>query len=71
MLRFVMNLALQMAGDFGCIGLVVDAKPAAVSFYRQFGFVPLEVMEGHSPARPQRTAMFLPLSEIEAASKAD
>jgi GNAT superfamily N-acetyltransferase len=69
LLRFVLNLALQMAGDFGCIGVVVDAKPEAVAFYRQFGFVPLEVLEGHSQARPQTTAMFLPVPEIQAVSK--
>lgn len=69
LLRFVLNLGLQMAGDFGCIGVVVDAKPGAVSFYRQFGFAPLEVREGYSRARPKATAMFLPLSEIEAASR--
>jgi len=71
LLRFVLDLALQMAGDFGCLGVVVDAKPGAVSFYRQFGFSPLEVVEGHSLARPPATAMFLPLRHIEAASRKD
>jgi GNAT superfamily N-acetyltransferase len=69
LLRFVLTLALQMAEGFGCIGVVVDAKGEAVSFYEQFGFAPLEVCEGQSPARPQPTAMFLPLTEIEAASQ--
>ena len=69
LLRFVLGLALRMAGDFGCIGVVVDAKPGAVSFYTQFGFTPLEVVEGHSPARPAATAMFLPLAEIQAAAR--
>ena len=67
LLRFVLGLALRMAGDFGCIGVVVDAKPGAVSFYQQFGFAPLEVLDGQSPARPPARAMFLPLGEIEAA----
>jgi len=69
LLRFVLNLALQMAEGFGCIGVVVDAKPEAVAFYRQFGFVPLEVLEGHSQARPQTTTMFLSVPEIQAVSK--
>ena len=71
LLRCVLDLALQMAGDFGCLGVVVDAKSEAVSFYRQFGFSPLEVVEGHSLARPPATAMFLPLRHIEAASRKD
>ncbi len=69
LLRFVLSLALRMAGEFGCAGVVVDAKPGAVVFYQQFGFRPLEVVTGESAARPSATAMFLPLREIEAASK--
>ncbi len=68
LLRFVLQLALRMAGEFGCIGVVVDAKPDAVAFYRQFGFLELEVLEGQSPARPQTTAMFLSVKEIAAAA---
>src|SRR3990172_4027875 len=30
LLRFVFRLALQMANDYGCVGVVVDAKPDAV-----------------------------------------
>ena len=69
LLRFVLGLAMQMAGDLGCAGVVVDAKPGAIAFYQQFGFAPLEVVEGISPARPQPSAMFLPVSEIAAASR--
>jgi GNAT superfamily N-acetyltransferase len=69
LLRFVLDLAVRLAGDFGCLGVVVDAKPGAVSFYEQFGVAPLELIEGHSPARPPATPMFLPWSEIQAASK--
>ena len=63
LLRFVLRLSLQMAQDFGCLSVVVDAKPGAVSFYQQFGFAPLVLVEGSSPARPQPTAMFLPLGD--------
>ena len=58
-----------MAADFGCTGVVVDAKPDAVPFYEQFGFEPLDVIEGQSLARPAATAMFLPLREIASAIK--
>jgi len=68
LLRFVLRLTLRMANDFGCIGVVVDAKPGAVEFHRRFGFFPLELIEGHSGVRPMPAALFLPLSEIEAAA---
>jgi predicted N-acetyltransferase YhbS len=71
LLRFVLRLALRMAEDFGCIGVVVDAKPGAAAFYRQFGFLALEAIEGQSAARPFATAMFLPVKEIAAASEGD
>ena len=64
LLRFVLHLAVRMAEDFGCVGVVVDAKPGAIPFYERFGFIPLEAVEGASLAKPQPTPMFLPLSEI-------
>jgi GNAT superfamily N-acetyltransferase len=67
LLRFVFALALRMAQDYGCVGVVVDAKRDAVDFYRRFGFEPLDLVEGQSGARPQPTAMFLSIRTIEAA----
>ena len=69
LLRFVFGLARRMASDFGCIGVVVDAKPGAVEFYRRYGFMPLDVIEGQSEARPSPAAMFLAITEIEAAAR--
>jgi GNAT superfamily N-acetyltransferase len=67
LLRLVLQLALRMRNDLGCVGVVVDAKPAAVELYRGYGFVALDVVEGHSAARPIPTAMFLSVNEIAAA----
>jgi len=53
-----------MADTYGCIGVVVDAKPAAVEFYVSLGFATLEVLEGASDARPPPTVMFLPMKAI-------
>ena len=50
-----------MAGEFGCTGLVVDAKPEAVSFYERYGFIAHDALEGLSDSRPQPRLMFLPL----------
>ena len=70
LLRCVFDLASKMSHEYGCIGVVVDAKDSAVSFYEALGFFELEVLEGHQQTRPQPKAMFLPLKEIEAARKA-
>lgn len=69
LLRFVLQLALRLANDHGCTGVLVDAKAEAVGFYEKLGFMPLELLEGQSDARPTPAPMFLPLGEIEAARK--
>lgn len=68
LLRHAFLLARRLAADYGCLGVVVDAKPAAVEFYARFGFQTLDVVEGDAGSCPRPTAMFLGLSEIEAAA---
>ncbi len=65
LLRFVMELALQMAREYGCVGASVDAKPDAVDFYRQFGFASIDVVEGQSDARPTPIPMFLAIRAVQ------
>ena len=69
LLRFVLRLATRMASEFGCAGVVVDAKSNAVEFYAKHGFIALEALHGQSDVRPQPTAMFLALRAIRAASE--
>lgn len=68
LLRFVLQLGLRMAQDYGCVGVVVDAKPGAVDFYGSYGFIPVEATEGQADARPQPTVMFLSIRAIKAAT---
>ena len=68
LLRFVLRLAARMADDYGCAGVVVDAKPEAVKFYAKYGFFPHEVLEGQSEARPRPTTMFLAMRAIKTAN---
>ncbi len=70
LLRFVCQLAAKMADEYGCTGVVVDAKTEAVSFYAKYGFVPYEALEGQSEARPRPTMMFLAVRAIKAAGDA-
>jgi GNAT superfamily N-acetyltransferase len=67
LLRFVLRLALQMADDYGCVGVIVDAKPDAVAFYAKYGFLPVEAVEGRSDARPAPATLFLSTRAIRAA----
>jgi GNAT superfamily N-acetyltransferase len=69
LLRFVLQLAIRLAKDYGCTGVLVDAKGEAVAFYEKLGFVPLEVLEGQSDARPAPIPMFLSIGEIQAAAR--
>ena len=67
LLKAVLQMALRLAEDFGCTGVVVDAKPAAMPFYEKFGFTPLDPVEGIPAARPQPVPMFLAINKISAA----
>lgn len=64
LLRFVLKLAVRMADDYGCVGVVVDAKPGAVEFYAKQGFIAVDAVEGQSDARPKPTPMFLSMRAI-------
>ena len=66
LLRAVLALARRMARDFGCVGVVVDAKPEAVAFYEKLGFVPLEVTAGQLGDRPEPLPMFLEVGLVPA-----
>jgi GNAT superfamily N-acetyltransferase len=69
LVRFVFDLALRLSDEYGCLAVVVDAKPGAVAFYEGFGFEAIEAIEGVSSARPEPTLMLLPVSVILAAAK--
>jgi GNAT superfamily N-acetyltransferase len=68
LLKAVFVMARAMARDFGCIGVVVDAKPQAVTFYKRYGFTALEVVQGHLGDRPEPLPMFLEIGAIPAIS---
>ena len=65
LLRFVLQLALRMADNYGCVGVIVDAKPNAVSFYAKYGFIAVDAIEGRSNARPEPTPMFHSIRAIK------
>jgi len=63
LLRQVLTLAVLQRDHMGCVGVVTDAKPEAVSFYERLGFVALDgVREGLLHGEPQ--PMFLAIGTI-------
>jgi GNAT superfamily N-acetyltransferase len=64
LLRSVLTLARRMADELGCTGVVVDAKPDAVTFYEKLGFIRLGVLAGQLGDRPEPLPMFLELAAI-------
>lgn len=67
LLRFALKLAAKMAADFGCAGVLVDAKPKATDYYAKYGFKPFLPLEGRSEARPRPIPMWLRIQDILAA----
>lgn len=52
LLRFTMTMALELRETVGCVALVVDAKPEAVSYYERFGFKPFASIEQGQMSSP-------------------
>jgi GNAT superfamily N-acetyltransferase len=67
LVRFVFERAIEMSRQYGCGGVLVDAKPDAVSFYRKFGFAPIGLALGEAAASPRPIPLFLPMRQIETA----
>jgi GNAT superfamily N-acetyltransferase len=68
LLRSVLALAQRVTFDFGCVGVVVDAKPEAVAFYEKLGFVSLDATAGQLGDRPQPLPMFLEIGQVPPAA---
>lgn len=68
LVRFVLQLAVVMADQIGCIGVLVDAKPGAVGFYRKLGFVEVDLTYGELADRPVPLTMYLAIGAVRAGS---
>lgn len=64
LLKHALIIARRTAEAVGCIGVVVDAKPDAVTFYERYGFEPTVTVSGGLGDRPEPTVLFLPMSLI-------
>ena len=66
LLRFVFKLALRMSSEFGCVSVLVDAKPKTESFYASIGFLRLVVVSGDALFQP--VPMFIGINRLRIAS---
>ncbi len=64
LLRAVFAIAVQLADEVGCAGILVDAKTDAVAFYEKLGFIALAVEAGELGDRPIPLVMFLELDQL-------
>ena len=69
LVRAMLVLSLRMAHEFGCVGVLVDAKAGAVPFYKKLGFVPLDSVAGRLEDRPEPLPMFLEISQVAGGAK--
>jgi GNAT superfamily N-acetyltransferase len=67
LLKFVLGLAVRMSDEYGCVGVLLDAKLGSVGFYEKHGFIQIDAIEGHSDARPAPIQMFLAIRAVRAA----
>ena len=68
LLKWILKLALKQKEQFGCFGLVVDAKEESVAFYEQYGFERFAMHAGELDIRPYAQSMFLTIKTIESGS---
>jgi len=65
LLKWVLKLTLKQKEQFGCFGLVVDAKHESIMFYEQYGFESFIIHTGKLDIRPYAQTMFLSTKTIE------
>lgn len=66
LLRHVLEVAVEQRDRVGCVGVVTDAKPDALTFYGSLGFTPLTgLREGVLHGDP--TPMFLAIDSVSRA----
>lgn len=69
LLKHTLHLAIEQSEHVGCIGVVVDAKPEALSYYQKFGFRTLQGVEQGALYSDEFSPMFLSIKAIKAAQK--
>ena len=64
LLKKMLYLAIELEELVGCVGIFVDAKDDAVSFYKKYAFEIAPLIDGELPSRPIQTVMYLSMKTI-------
>lgn len=64
LLKKMLYIAMEIEQMAGCIGVFVDAKKDAVSFYEKYAFNIVPVIQGELAVKPTQTVMYLSLKTI-------
>ncbi len=64
LLRFCFELAEKLRDEYGCVGVVVDSKEEATSYYEQFGFIKINAVSGMDENVPMPVPLYVPLAVI-------
>ena len=64
LMQKMLYLAIEIEELVGCVGLFVDAKEDAVTFYEKYGFEVAPVLNGTLEVKPTQTLMYLSMITI-------
>jgi len=60
LLKFAIKKAIELKENYGCIGIVVDAKEEAKKFYKKYGFIEINTLQ-----KSLTTPMYLSIKTIK------
>ena len=64
LLQKMLYLAIELEELVGCMGVFVDAKDEAISFYKKYGFEVAPIIDGELEVKPTQTTMYLSMRTI-------
>jgi ribosomal protein S18 acetylase RimI-like enzyme len=64
LMQKMIYLAIEIDNLASCVGIFVDAKKDALSFYEKYGFEVVPVINGELSVKPTQTLMYLSMKTI-------
>ena len=64
LLQKMLYLAIEIEELVGCVGIFVDAKKEAITFYKKYAFEIAPVVNGELEIKPTQTLMYLSMKTI-------
>lgn len=64
LMQKMIYLAMEIDNLVACVGIFVDAKKDALSFYEKYGFEIVPVIKGELSTKPTQTMMYLSMKTV-------